>query len=77
MNRYKKTRPYRAKATVRPGYLHRISELRDAGMFPAGRVAVLHVAHDGWCSALRGGPCECVPDLAVEVLPPLDGEPAP
>ena len=46
-------------------------------MVPAGWESVLRVAHDGWCPAPRGGPCACVPDLAVEVLPSTDWDAGP
>ncbi len=49
-----------------PPYLARIVALYAAGGLRRGQVHQVDVLHDDWCPRLRGGDCQCTPDLALD-----------
>ena len=65
--RGQRQQPYGRKieAAIRDGAIPRHS----------GMVGRIDVAHDDWCPKLRGGPCNCDPDLSIRWEPaPVGGK---
>ena len=46
-------------------YLTRLLQVHANGIFKAGTVTVLTVAHEPPCQRAHGGPCTCRPDLTA------------
>jgi hypothetical protein len=48
----------------------------ESGLLPAGRVAIVEVAHDAWCPKMQGGACTCEPTMTATILGRTEDEPA-
>ena len=47
-------------------YLKRIQKARSQGVFGAGEVLDLAVAHDDWCGIYKGRECNCDPRITFK-----------
>jgi hypothetical protein len=46
-------------------YLPKLLALQQQGKIPAGRLTGVEVSHDDWCAFLKGGRCDCDPDVRI------------
>ena len=46
-------------------YIERIA-LASKDFMKSGKMFFPEICHDNWCKALKGGDCNCVPDIYVE-----------
>jgi hypothetical protein len=70
MNRHqRRAAAARAHRGARTGYLHRILAGGRLDHLIAGKAGVFltHIEHDGWCTIYQGGPCNCVPDISINI----------
>lgn len=51
-------------------YVDKLRAMQARGELPAGGVADVEIAHDGWCRVYKGGYCNCDPDIRVRKRPP-------
>lgn len=46
--------------------LAKMLNIREAGLLEPGTIRHIDIAHDGWCSFLRGnGSCNCNPEVRL------------
>jgi hypothetical protein len=50
-------------------YYKKLMQLVEQGRVPLARAAEVEVYHDPWCSLLRGGCCNCDPEIKLPPLP--------
>ena len=55
--------------TRKHNYKKKIEELVDKNQLPSTPgLYILHVYHDDWCNYLKGGECNCNPNLVVKPI---------
>jgi Fe-S-cluster containining protein len=55
--------------TKKHNYKNKIKELvKEDKISTTPGVYILHIYHDEWCSFLKGGECNCNPDLIVQPI---------
>jgi hypothetical protein len=56
-----------ARATPEPNYLKKMRYLMRVGALPKDTgLHMINVYHDDWCGHLRGGRCDCSPDVRLK-----------
>lgn len=58
-----------------PNYLKKLNKLveKNPDQFSGGKLLINHIYHDDWCKALKGGICNCDPDLEIIDITHHDG----
>jgi hypothetical protein len=57
----------KAKQPREPNYVVKIRFLQRLGALPSSvGLHEIHVLHDGWCAHLKGGICNCSPDIKLD-----------
>lgn len=44
-------------------YLKKLNKLLATKEVPTDTITLVNVAHDDWCGKLKGGECNCNPDI--------------
>lgn len=52
-----------------PRYMKPILEAHAQGVFKPGTFSEIMVGHDDWCGKLKGGECNCTPEISVSFKP--------
>jgi hypothetical protein len=48
--------------------------VENPGLFKPGTVNDIFISHDDWCDIFKNKPCNCQPDITLEIKP-LPGDP--
>ena len=55
-------------------YFKKVWALYTRGELPVGFAGLFDIHHDDWCKALRGGYCDCDPEVRPVRLSALGGD---
>ena len=49
-----------------PTYVERLAIASEEFITRKGQMFFPEIQHDSWCKGLKGGDCDCVPDIYIE-----------